>query len=103
MHFTLLKPDLRTTSHYAGGQHGFACAAQALAAAGHSVHLLYTSAKSELMFSLLQQGCMASMAYSTAVEGVAVWSTQGITHHVSLIDAEVITWDQYRMVIMTST
>jgi hypothetical protein len=89
MHFLFLKPDLRTNSQYSGGQHGYTCAAQALAAAGHVVHLLYTSTKSELMFSLLQQGCMGSMAYSTAVEGVAVWSAHGINHHVSLEDAQV--------------
>lgn len=96
MHFFFFKPDLQQTSatpHYAGGQHGFTCAAQALAAAGHSIHLLYTSTKAELMFSLMQHGCMGSLSYSRTVEGVAVWSApqQGITHHVSLSDAQAST------------
>lgn len=93
MHFIFLKPDLQGPSgnapHYSGGQHGYICAAQALAAAGHTVHLLYTQTKAALMFNLMQQGCLGNMFYSTAVEGVTVWSSQGITHHVSLSDAEV--------------
>lgn len=95
MHFFFLKPDLRRQdTNYSGGQHGFSCAAQALAEAGHSVHLLYCSTKSELMFSLLQQGAMGGLSYSAAVEGVAVWSAQGIIHHVSLSDAEASTAHQ---------
>lgn len=91
MQFIFIKPDLRHSgnANYSGGQHGYMCAAQSLAAAGHNVHLLYTYTKSELMFTLLQQGCMGSLAYSTAVEGVAVWSAHGMTHHVSLSDAQV--------------
>ena len=62
MHFIFLKPYFQGPSsganHYSGGQHGYACAAQALAAAGHTVHLLYTQTKSALMFSLMQQGCL---------------------------------------------
>jgi hypothetical protein len=92
MHFFFLKPEFKgpdNGAHYAGGQHGYACAAQSLAAAGHNVHLLYTATKMELMFTLMKQGCMGSFSYSTSVEGVTVWSHQGITHHVSLSDAEV--------------
>jgi hypothetical protein len=94
--FYFIKPDLRQqgATNFSGGQHGFSCAAQALAEAGHAVHLLYCSTKSELMFSLLQQGAMGRVSYSTAVEGVAVWSAQGITHHVSLSDAEASTAQQ---------
>jgi hypothetical protein len=97
MQFIFIKPDLRMnggygSANYAGGQHGYMCAARSLAAAGHKVDLLYTSTKSELMFSLLQQGCMGSLAYSTAVEGVAVWSAHGLTHHASLSDAQVQYW-----------
>jgi len=93
MQFIFIKPDLRqdSSNHYAGGKHGFSCAAQALAAAGHSVHLLYTCTKPELLFNVMQHSSMGSLAYSTAVEGVAVWSAGGITHHASLSDVQAST------------
>lgn len=100
--FIFLKPDLSVheTTHFSGGQHAFLCAARSLAAAGHTVHLLYCAPKAQLMFSLLQQGsALASLSYSTATEGVAIYQQQqgttgSITHHVSLSDAEASTAQQ---------
>jgi hypothetical protein len=109
MLFLFIAPTLPPASgvqQYGGGAKGFHAAAAALAGAGHSVHLLYTSSKPQLLFEVMQAGAMASLSYA-AVEGLATWTAAAaaaahvgpaglarLHHHVSLSDVEPSTQQQ---------